>query len=367
MPVMRQLKQSKAREEVLRRIQNGDYRPGERLPSERVLARDLGMSHIALRKGLMELVEAGVIVRRPRVGAFVQQTRPLELSTRLAIVVPDYMGQGHPFLPLLMGGVLSGLDQHRHEISIFTYKAGTQFWNEAGEKMVARGIHGAIIFTSYIIPLEELQKLERSGIKAVLLNVTTACPRSRISTITVDLSQSMREAMQRLVDLGHRRITWMSYEITAFREYEEQLAAEFSQKYDLHEPSNVIRRLGCEARDYDQWEAILQGENRPTAMILQDEFMAHEVYRVCHQLGLRVPDDLSLVAFADALPRSYVVPLSAPDTVSSWNAAAQRAAEHLHYLLETGEKRTLESTLHASIQWKASTGPAPVESALTTS
>jgi DNA-binding LacI/PurR family transcriptional regulator len=361
MPVVRQLKQSKAREEVLRRIQNGDYRPGERLPPERVLARDLGMSHIALRKGLMELVDAGVIVRRPRVGAFVQQTRPLELSTRLAIVVPDYMGSGHPFLPLLMGGVLSGLDQRSHEISIFTYKAGTQFWNDAGEKMLARGIHGAIIFTSYIIPLDELRKLERSGIKAVLLNVSTSCPRSLISTITIDLGQSMREALQRLVDLGHRRIAWMSYEITPFRDFEDQLAGEFSRRYGLDGPSGLIHRLGCEARDYDRWETILRGDNRPTAMMLQDEFMAHEVYRVCHQLGLRVPEDLSLVAFADALPRSYIVPLSAPDTVSSWNAAAQRAAEHLQYLLETGEDRTLETTLHASIQWKASVGPAPVE------
>lgn len=358
MPVIKQLKQSRARQEVLRRIQNGDYQPGERLPPERVLARDLGMSHIALRKGLMELVDAGVIVRRPRVGAFVRQTRPLELSTRLAIVVPDYMGTGHPFLPLLMGGVLAGLDQHNHEISIITFKDCSQFWNEAGEKMMARGIHGAIIFTSYIIPLEELQKLEQSGIKAVLLNVSATCPRSRISTITIDLGLSMREAMQRMVDLGHRRIAWMSYEITPFREMEEQLAREFSQKYNLGEPSKLIHRLGCEARDYDRWESLLTGENRPTAMLLQDEFMAHEVYRVCHQLGIRVPDDLSLVAFADALPRSYIVPLSAPDTVSSWNAAARRAAEHLQYLLETGEDRTLETTLHASIQWKASTGPA---------
>lgn len=359
MEVSSALKQSRARELVLKRIRSGLYRPGQRLPSEREIAQDLSMSHTAVRKGLHELVHAGLIERRPRVGMFVPQTRPMELSTRLAVVVPQYMGKGHPFVPLLMGGMMSALDPRDYSVSLLTYHAGTEFWREAGEAMLARGITGAIIFTSYIIPVEELQKLEQSGIKAVLLNISTICPRSHTSTISIDLTSAMREAMQRLVDLGHRRIRWMSYHITAFREFEEQLVAEFAQKYDLHDPKNILCRLNGEAWEHDGWRAMLEPPDRPTAIALQDEFMAHEVYRTCHQLGLSIPGDVSLVAFADALPRSYAVPLSAPDTVTSWSNAAHRAAEHLRYLTETDENRTIEVTLHASIQWKASTAPPP--------
>lgn len=355
MPITAPLKQSRARELVLRRIQKGEYRPGQRLPSERELAQDLSMSHTAVRKGLHELVHAGLIERRPRVGMFVPQTRPMELSTRLVVVVPQYMGKGHPFVPLLMGGIMSVLDHRDYSVSMQTYRAGVTFWDEVGEPMLARGIKGAIIFTSYIIPAEELRKLEQSGIKAVLLNTSVICPRSHTSTISIDLTPAMREAMQRLVDLGHRRIRWMSYRITPFSDFEENLVAEFSEKYDLPDPGNIICRLPCEAWEYTGWRELLSGENRPTAMTLSDEFMAHEVYRACHELGLRIPDDLSLVAFADALPRSYTVPLSAPDTVGSWTDVSARAAEHLRYLMESGENRTIEATLHASIQWKAST------------
>jgi DNA-binding LacI/PurR family transcriptional regulator len=348
-------KQARAREVVLRRIQSGDYTPGQRLPSERELAQDMGMSHTAVRKGLHELVNAGLIERRPRVGMFVPQTRPVELSTRLAMVVPQYMGKGHPFLPILMGGVMSGLDHRDCAVSMFTYKEGAQFWNQAGEAMLARGINGAIIFTGYVIPSPELEKLAQSGIKAVLLNTSAVCPRTRVSTISIDLCSAMREAMQRLVDLGHRRIAWMSYKITPFEAFEEQLVAEFGGKYDLEDPQNIIRRLPGEAWDYDGWKTLLTGENRATAIVLQDEFMAHEVYRACHELGVSIPGDVSLVAFADAMPRSYAVPLSAPDTVTSWTRAAQRAAEHVRHLMDSGEDRTIEVTLHASIQWKAST------------
>jgi DNA-binding LacI/PurR family transcriptional regulator len=313
------------------------------------------MSHIAIRRGLKELVDAGLIVRRPRVGAFVQQSRPMELARRLGVVVPHYMGKGHPFLPVLMGGMMSALDQRECAVSMFSYKNSSQFWHEAGETMLARGIEGAVIFTGYMIPIHELEKIERSGIKAVLMNMTGAAPRSRVSTISIDFSIAMRETMQRLIDLGHRRIAWMSYTESAFEGIEDELIGEFSRKYDLEDPRQMIRRLNCEPCDYPDWEALLSGENRPTAVVLQDEFMAHEIFHACRQLGLSVPDDVSLVSLADSLPRSHAVPLSAPDTITCWTNASHRAAEHLRHLMETGEDRTLEVTLHAAIQWKAST------------
>lgn len=349
------LKQNRAQEVVLDRIQRGDYLPGQRLPSERELAQDLGMSSIAIRRGLQKLAAAGLIVRRPRVGAFVRETQPVELSTRMAIVVPHYMGKGHPFLPILMGGMLAGLDQRECTISLFTFKEGAHFWRDAGEAMQARGINGAVIFTSYYIPLSQLEKLEQSDIKAVLLNTSTVAPRSKISTISIDLVPVMREAIQRLVDLGHRRILWMSYHLTVFREVEEQLVAEFSQKYHLENPERILHRLNGEPSEFEGWEALLSGPDRPTAIILQDEFMAHEVYRACHRLGLSIPGDLSVVATADAMPRSYTVPLSAPDTVMSWTNAAHRAAEHVRYMTQTNDNRIIEVTHKESIQWRAST------------
>jgi DNA-binding LacI/PurR family transcriptional regulator len=91
-------------------------------------------------------------------------------------------------------------------------------------------------------------------------------------------------------------------------------------------------------------------------MVLQDEFMAHEAFHACRRLGLEVPDDLSLVSLADSLPRSHPVPLSAPDTITTWTDAIRRATEHLVYLLQSGKDRVLDMTFHSAIHWKASTG-----------
>jgi len=348
------LKQNLAREAVLRRIRSGDYRPGQRLPSERELAQDLAMSHLAVRRGLQELVDAGLIFRQPRVGTFVQKTRPVELSNRMGIVVPSYISRSHPFLPVLLDGMLSRLDQRDSSVSIFSYRQNDHFWPQAGEPMAARGIQGAIVYTAFKFPQSELKKLEESGIKAVLLH--SAEGKSNLSTITIDFRPAMNDILRRLVELGHRRIAWMCYTDSAFEPMETEIVEQYARQYDLGPPERMIHRLDCEPWDYDGWDDLLTAENRPTAMVLQDEFMAHEVFRASRRAGLEIPDDLSLVSLADSLPRSHAVPLSAPDTISMWTDAVHRATDHLIDQLQSGKDRVLDMTFHAAIHWKASTG-----------
>jgi len=59
------------REHLLRLIENGIYKPGERLPSEADLATKLGISRPTLREALLNLQQEGVIVRKHGVGTFV--------------------------------------------------------------------------------------------------------------------------------------------------------------------------------------------------------------------------------------------------------------------------------------------------------
>jgi len=357
MAVLEGLKQNQAREVVLQRIRTGDYRPGQRLPSERELALDLELSHLTLRRALKDLVDAGLIVRKPRVGTFVQETRSVELADRVAIVVPEYIGspdRAHPFFPILMRGIMSGLDQRDCAVSLISYKY-PQFWHDAGEAMLARGVKGAIIWTDSGIPEDQMVKLAESGIHAILLNAWGLWPHLRFSTVSIDFRIPMREAMQRLVDLGHRRILWLTYEETRYRDFEEKLMLEFARKYDLADPEKMIHRLPDDPPDFSSLPSLLADKRRPTAIVIQDEISAHEVFRTCQQLGLSVPGDVSLVALADSLPRSHMVPLSAPDTIGLWTGATGRASEHMRYMMSHDDDRLIEISLHATIQWKAST------------
>jgi GntR family transcriptional regulator len=52
-------------------IEEGAYRPGERLPSENELAAQLGISRPTLREALLNLEQEGIVIRRHGVGTFI--------------------------------------------------------------------------------------------------------------------------------------------------------------------------------------------------------------------------------------------------------------------------------------------------------
>lgn len=66
-----------AQQLLLSLIEDGTYRPGERLPSEIDLAAQLGISRPTLREALLRLEQQGVISRRHGVGTFVSSHTPV--------------------------------------------------------------------------------------------------------------------------------------------------------------------------------------------------------------------------------------------------------------------------------------------------
>ena len=59
------------RDTIASRIKSGDIGPGEKLPSERVLSNEFGLSRVTIRRALSELDEMGAIDSLPGRGWFV--------------------------------------------------------------------------------------------------------------------------------------------------------------------------------------------------------------------------------------------------------------------------------------------------------
>ena len=63
------------------RIQDGTWRPGDKLPSENDLVGQFGMSRMTVNRALRELVEQGRIRRVAGVGSFVADDKPQAVET----------------------------------------------------------------------------------------------------------------------------------------------------------------------------------------------------------------------------------------------------------------------------------------------
>lgn len=73
---------------ILRMVEGPDYAPGDKIPSERVLSDDLGVSRMTVRRAVENLVHAGVLERRSTSGTHIATPsveRPLDLPQAMSI------------------------------------------------------------------------------------------------------------------------------------------------------------------------------------------------------------------------------------------------------------------------------------------
>src|SRR3954469_20078248 len=74
---------------LLDRIGSGEYAPGDRLPSEGVLADDLGVHRLTVRRALDELSREGLLRARQGAGTFVSP-RPAPIAITIPLTPEEF-------------------------------------------------------------------------------------------------------------------------------------------------------------------------------------------------------------------------------------------------------------------------------------
>lgn len=80
-----------------RRIQEGHWRAGDRLPSESELVAQFGVSRMTVNRALRELSEQGRITRVAGVGSFVAEDKPQSTLLQIANLASEIRDRGHDY------------------------------------------------------------------------------------------------------------------------------------------------------------------------------------------------------------------------------------------------------------------------------
>src|SRR4026208_1766529 len=95
-------------------IKSDDLKPGDRLPPERELSKQLGISRPSLRAGLSSLISMGVLQSRQGAGTFLVDgppsldSEPLRLLAQLHGFSFEHMSETRSILELGAAGVAGG-------------------------------------------------------------------------------------------------------------------------------------------------------------------------------------------------------------------------------------------------------------------
>jgi DNA-binding LacI/PurR family transcriptional regulator len=184
-----------------------------------------------------------------------------------------------------------------------------------------------------------------------------------VRSIDVDNAELTRQAVNHIADLGHSAIGYVgSDEKTAnSRDRWQGFLAAAQQRSFSPRDAHVLKSLSWRLDERERMALIrlLSSPARPTAIFAASYHFALDVYAAAANVGLRIPDDLSVLGVDDAPSAAY---LSPPLTtirqplIQLGNAAVTALVEQIQQEQAGGESRSLPSDLVIRRSTAAPTG-----------
>ncbi len=205
-------------------------------------------------------------------------------------------------------------------------------------------------------------ELKRRSIPFVLLEEIRGL---QANLVDVDNVQGAQRAVRHLIELGHQRIAHFAgpeYSLHSTQRIGGVRAA-YSESSLIFSDS-VIVSAGASLEDGYRtglaYFGSLSAEERPTAITCYNDLVALGVCRALTELGIRIPDDVSVIGYDDLPLLDYVIPRLSSVKVPT-REMGRAAAELLHDEIEHGTGRPPRKVyLEAQLVLRDSTTPPPV-------
>lgn len=165
--------------------------------------------------------------------------------------------------------------------------------SEAINTLLSFGIDGALLVVSDAKTSGAVTHLKSAGIPYVLVyNRHPEHP-----CISVDSEAALAEQVHELINLGHKRIAMVcGLRSASDRAALRHSAFERSMREAGLEPAPLIEVSFMQAASEAIASALAQPD-RPTALVCSNDLLAIRAMRAAQQVGLHVPDELSITGF----------------------------------------------------------------------
>ena len=210
-----------------------------------------------------------------------------------------------PFFTYILEGITNSINSYGYNLS-FIYMNKNMTQEEQRMQLMSSNCSGLIIF-GVEMQREDLQVFVDTGLPFSILD--NSFQESDVDSVAINNMQGTTKAIQYLYDMGHREIGYIRSKVRI---------NSFDERYQVYK--SCLKKLGLEFRkefvmDVDYSETEVRRDTReyfkenkvlPTAFFVENDFLACSAMQEMQELGLRVPEDISLVGF-DNRPISQLV------------------------------------------------------------
>lgn len=310
-----------------RKILEGVYPDGARLPTCREAGSELGVASQTVKRAFDILAEEGLVFSRRSVGTVVtlsgdrkqnftrrprsprQTALPLCQIIRMSAMSEKEVDLFYDY----QHGLAEGFDTWRHRFEIAYLREEQSDLDLVKMLVEEKQVRGIV---SVALSAEAEEYLINSGFPVVFLNRDYSARGA--AAVAADRVGGYREAWEYVDALGHRKAAFFG---VAGRHFESR----FRECVSGHALAQASCRLGSQVNVADEadsiaiWKSLLdaygpwkQGPRPrrwPTLFFAQTDVIATRLLRALRENGVRVPDDISVIGYNDAQIARYWDPM----------------------------------------------------------
>lgn len=329
-------------------ILSGRWAHGTRIPSESEFSRHLNVSRTTVRLALQQAEIEGLIERTAGRGTFVAYQATETYERRLvSFVTYGFDAESHLYM---LTGVEKEAKSRGYQI-VLNYVQSYQEEIEALQRLRREEVAGVLLWAhSNASHPNQQTTLNYQQIHLPMVLMDRQIYGIDCDCVTSDNYSGAKALMEHLIGLGHRDIVFLSHhEMTVlpvserYRAYREAMqdAGLMAQapwligQQDHEIGTGQALRSAVDARSPELLqlkELMLRATPRPTAIFAVNDCLAVIAACALKQLGLRVPDEVSIAGFDDIdLAAHLEVPLTtvAQDFFMIGKRAMQLLADRL--------------------------------------
>jgi LacI family transcriptional regulator len=333
--------------------------------------KDLHMSSvraIAKQAGVSITTVSRVLNNGPSVNARTRE-RVLKVANRFGYVpnvgkrVTTYVALCYtrgvtisdPFDASLVGGISRGIDEYKFDLVVLNLQRDKKPDESYTQFFRRKGVRGVIVRTvgdtRYMC-----EEIAEEGFPHVI--ISDRFEQSNVNYIDCDSRPDTQRAIEYLMSLGHERIGF-SMHSTQDRDHLDRFEgykAALMQRDMPYDEKLIFRHPYTTEGGAAAMNMAISMRPRPTAIFFADPMTAVGAVKRAHELGVRVPDDISIVGFDDTDARRSVHPTLTAVCQDASRLGFEAALWLTRYLNQSGAA-SLRKTIPTFFEVNQSTAP----------
>jgi DNA-binding LacI/PurR family transcriptional regulator len=312
----KQPKYARLKEHFMRELEASRLRPGQPLPSEVELAGAFKLARGTVRQALKELENEGVVERVRGKGTFISKSARHGSKRRLSAFALVVQVTGGGQYPAIQRGYEDAAGEAHSQVIVASTDNDVLKQGNVVLQLLDKEVAGVAITpaTTTATPAYQIHPLQRHGIPVVLLHRRVEGVRAPLLSIPFhEIGHMVGGAF---LEQGHRRValftgpqsdTASQAYTSALRETMRAGGGDLPESFISHWnwPDMTVEERSRKVRK--ELEQLLSDPDRPTGIMATFDTTAELIYLLLGRMGVRIPEDVSLIGFGGKNRRGAIL------------------------------------------------------------